>query len=732
MPRYSASYSRYSSASPSTSGTRESAITWSSSGGHNHDGQVSSLIDFEKYTVFDFGLNPIFTTNSRSSVQDRNLIAFENYVIDIISRNTITPEQIIINNETYINGENISVRTITTNQLATDSIKSLNFSYSSGLYSSAGSFFNLADGVIRTPSLYLDTSGNLYLSNSVTIGATSASTVVSGAAAGANAIPTGGAAADVNSNTTTINGGKIKTGEIESTGFAWNGSSTYSTTGTRFDLDDGQIISKQFRIDSSGNATFAGSVSGATIDIGGADTTSFHVDSAGNMWLGNAAYASAPFRVSSTGSLVASAVAITGGTLDIGGSDATSFHVASNGAHWAGSSAYSTAPFRVSSGGALVASSVAITGGTLDIGGSDTTSFHVASNGAHWAGSASYSTAPFRVSSGGAITATSATITGTINATSGSFSGNISSSATITGGTVQTASSGERVVLSGTALNLYAPNSSSNTALIQFNPPSNLYYGRIQSSGSLRIGVIGTADQVQIGYFFGGLEYGTYWNFGNSGSHAFVGRLRSYSGTYGTDWTNAQIRAEGSTNGAGMAIRAGNDGGTVQLRVGSNNTTCYFRNHNDGSDANIQVATIYKSGGTFKIHHPLESLKDDYWLYHSFVEAPYADLIYRGVVNLNNGYAEVNIDNHSGMTDGTFTMLANNVSCFTSNETGWSNVKGIVDGNLLKIYCQDNSSSDKISWLVIAERQDDYIRNSDLTGDDGRIIQEVLKKEGER
>ena len=84
------------------------------------------------------------------------------------------------------------------------------------------------------------------------------------------------------------------------------------------------------------------------------------------------------------------------------------------------------------------------------------------------------------------------------------------------------------------------------------------------------------------------------------------------------------------------------------------------------------------------------------------------------------------------MTDGTFTMLANNVSCFTSNETGWSNVKGIIDGNLLKIYCQDNSSSDKISWLVIAERQDDYIRNSDLTGDDGRIIQEVLKKEGER
>ena len=49
-----------------------------------------------------------------------------------------------------------------------------------------------------------------------------------------------------------------------------------------------------------------------SIDIGGSDTTSFHVDSSGNMWLGNASYGSAPFRVSNGGNVVANNLTVTG------------------------------------------------------------------------------------------------------------------------------------------------------------------------------------------------------------------------------------------------------------------------------------------------------------------------------------------------------------------------------------------------------------------------------------
>jgi len=81
------------------------------------------------------------------------------------------------------------------------------------------------------------------------------------------------------------------------------------------------------------------------------------------------------------------------------------------------------------------------------------------------------------------------------------------------------------------------------------------------------------------------------------------------------------------------------------------------------------------------------------------------------------------------MTNGTFVNLVNNVSCFTSNETSWDNVKGVVDGNILKIYCQNSSSTDTISWLVIGERCDEYMLNTDWTDDNGRVIQEQRRTE---
>lgn len=105
----------------------------------------------------------------------------------------------------------------------------------------------------------LTIAGNVSISGNVTIGGAAASTVVSGAATGANSLQPGGAASDVNNNTTTISGNKIRTGSIDSNNFSWNGSTTYSTAGTRLDLVNGEFIGKNFRIDSLGNASFTGS-----------------------------------------------------------------------------------------------------------------------------------------------------------------------------------------------------------------------------------------------------------------------------------------------------------------------------------------------------------------------------------------------------------------------------------------------------------------------------------------
>ena len=145
--------------------------------------------------------------------------------------------------------------------------------------------------------------------------------------------------------------------------------------------------------------------------------------------------------------------------------------------------------------------------------------------------------------------------------------------------------------------------------------------------------------------------------------------------------------------------------------------------------------SLSKGSGSFKIRHPLESKKDTHWLVHSFVEGPQADNLYRGRVTLKNGVANVNVDTASGMTDGTFVLLNRDIQCFTTNETGWTAIKGSVSGNILTITAQDNTCTDTISWMVIGERQDDHMKQ-DTTGwtdSDGKIIiePELTKTEKE-
>jgi len=139
------------------------------------------------------------------------------------------------------------------------------------------------------------------------------------------------------------------------------------------------------------------------------------------------------------------------------------------------------------------------------------------------------------------------------------------------------------------------------------------------------------------------------------------------------------------------------------------------------------VGAISKTSGDFKIDHPLDS--ENKYLFHGFIEGAKYDLLYRGFTTLTNGTATVNIDTASNMSNGTFAALTQNPDYFLQNKTGWDAVKGAISGNTLTITCQNNNSTDTISWLVVAERADDHIKTRNVTDEDGHLIPEHLKSD---
>jgi hypothetical protein len=247
----------------------------------------------------------------------------------------------------------------------------------------------------------------------------------------------------------------------------------------------------------------------------------------------------------------------------------------------------------------------------------------------------------------------------------------------------------------------------STNALDIFNDNGNRNISMQQdSSGNGKFMVINNAGNNMHRFDADGAIY----RIGNE-SPATNGHIRmSDSGGYTMDWMGTGTRTyvfRGSTSGGNYTTTFDNPGGGV---------------HNLTIDG-----ALSKGSGSFKIDHPLESKRDTNWLVHSFLEGPQADLIYRGSVKLSSGSATVDIDTASGMTSGTFEALCTNVQCFTSNETGWTAVKGSVSGKTLTITAQDNSCTDTISWMVVGERNDTHMKKADWTDADGRVIVEPTR-----
>jgi len=200
-------------------------------------------------------------------------------------------------------------------------------------------------------------------------------------------------------------------------------------------------------------------------------------------------------------------------------------------------------------------------------------------------------------------------------------------------------------------------------------------------------------------------------------------------------WTSTQNGVLNVTYGSSNAYSVLNAGG-LSLYQGSQNyvkavspgsgTDAYFTVK--GRTSFINSVTI---GGTlnanfkqFQITHPLDKNK---WLFHSAIEAPRADLIYRGTIELLNGSGSVNIDSQSKMMDGTFVALTKNRQLFLQNNVSFDKVIGTIDGAIVNVICENKNSNDKIGWMVVAERNDTEILASKLYNTSGSYIPERYK-----
>ena len=260
--------------------------------------------------------------------------------------------------------------------------------------------------------------------------------------------------------------------------------------------------------------------------------------------------------------------------------------------------------------------------------------------------------------------------------------------------------------------------------------------GNVQIDGTVTVGVDDTGHDVK---FFGATS-GSYMLWDESTDDLILGGASRLGIGTTAPGHSLDVSGEFRVKGGGSGSILVNDEDSslcptmTFLRNGGGTSTNDFIKfeNSSGEVASINssggatFSTVSKGSGSFKIAHPLESKKDTHNLVHSFLESPQADLIYRGRVDLVDGLASVNIDLASDMTDGTFVLLCRDVQSFTTNESGWTAVRSSVDGNILTIEAQDNTCTDSISWMVVGERQDQHMYDTEWTDENGKVVVEPL------
>lgn len=253
-----------------------------------------------------------------------------------------------------------------------------------------------------------------------------------------------------------------------------------------------------------------------------------------------------------------------------------------------------------------------ITASTIDIG---TNAWHVDINGNMWWGtSTTYAGATIKISNVGIANFTGATLTGSVTATSGTIGGWTigattltgsgitldSSAGSITGGTIQTSSSGARVVLNGTNNRVDFYNSAGtlvsslqgSLGAMSVKSGSNFYFfneteffplnatnlggaftawNNMTLSGDANVG----GDVVADGYVFGSNISGVTLNTGDQDLSGYVltSSLPSLTSSLGTNASGAHITVSGN---AFLRVKS-MSGATAAGLSGAQNGAMYYR-----------------------------------------------------------------------------------------------------------------------------------------------------------
>jgi hypothetical protein len=79
------------------------------------------------------------------------------------------------------------------------------------------------------------------------------------------------------------------------------------------------------------------------------------------------------------------------------------------------------------------------------------------------------------------------------------------------------------------------------------------------------------------------------------------------------------------------------------------------------------------------------------------------------------------------MDNGTFEVLCANPQYFLQNMSGFNRVVGSIYRGILTITCENNTATDMISWMVVAERKDPFVKNWDRTDSNGYLNTQYTK-----